>query len=61
MAKKGIHSLGTVRRNRLPNCQFISEKIMNKEARGTAYEYITVFDDIPLTSVMWKDNKIVSL
>lgn len=61
MAKKGIHTLGTVRRNRLPNCQFISEKIMNNQARGTAFEYITVFDDIPLTSVVWKDNKIVTL
>lgn len=61
MAKKGIHTLGTVRRNRLPNCQFILEKIMNNQARGTAFEYITVFDDIPLTSVVWKDNKIVTL
>jgi len=61
MAKKGIRTLGTVRRNRLPNCQFISEKIMNNKARGTAFEYITVFDDIPLTSVVWKDNKIITL
>ncbi|KAF0708051.1 piggyBac transposable element-derived protein 2-like, partial [Aphis craccivora] len=61
MAKKGIHTLGTVRRNRLPNFQFISEKIMNNQARGNAFEYITVFDDIPLTSVVWKDNKIVTL
>jgi len=61
MAKKRIHTLGTVRKNRLPNCQFISGKIINNKARGIAFEYITVFDDIPLTSVVWKDNKIVTL
>lgn len=61
MAKKGIHTLGIVRRNILTNCQFISEKIMNNKARGTAFEYIIVFYDIPFTSVVWKDNKIVTL
>jgi hypothetical protein len=61
MASKGIQTLGTVRRNRLPNCKFPSDKILNKQPRGTAYEYITVFNDTPITSVVWKDNKIVSL
>lgn len=28
---------------------------------GTSYEYIAVYDDIPVTSVHWKDNKLVTL
>ncbi|XP_029348686.1 piggyBac transposable element-derived protein 3-like [Acyrthosiphon pisum] len=61
MAKKGILTLGTVRRNRIPNCKFPSEKIMLKEPRGTSYEYLTVFNNVPITSVIWKDNKLVTL
>ncbi|XP_050059682.1 piggyBac transposable element-derived protein 3-like [Aphis gossypii] len=61
MAKKGILTLGTVRRNRIPNCKFPSEKIMLKEPRGTSYEYLTVFNSVPITSVIWKDNKLVTL
>jgi hypothetical protein len=37
------------------------ENILNKCSRGTAQEYITVFNDALLTSVVWKDNKIVTL
>lgn len=61
MAKKVIHVLGTVGKNRIPNCQFISEKLMNKKPRGTPYKYKAFFDSIPLTPVMWKDNKLVTL
>jgi hypothetical protein len=40
MTKKGILTLGTVRRNPIPNCKFPSEKIMLKEPRGTSFNCI---------------------
>jgi hypothetical protein len=61
LVSQGIHSLGTVRRNRIPNCTFLAEKVINKKSRGTSYAYIVVYDNIPVTSVLWKDNKLVTL
>jgi len=61
LVSQGIHSLGTVRQNRIPNCNFLAEKVINKKPRGTSYEYVAVYDDIPVTSVLWKDNKLVTL
>lgn len=52
MASKGIQILGTVCRNRLSNCQFDQEKIFNKYPRSIAQEYIIVFNDALLTSVV---------
>jgi len=61
LVSQGIQFLGTVRRNRIPNCNFLAEKVINKKPRGTSYEYIAVYDDIPVISVLWKDNKLVTL
>lgn len=58
---RGIHCLGTVRRPRIPNCLLPDEKSMAKEERGTAFDSLTVFEDIPITSVARKDNKLVTL
>ena len=37
----GILSLGTVRRNRLPNCKFSSDTDLKKKTRGSFEEYVT--------------------
>jgi hypothetical protein len=34
---------------------------MLKELRGISYEYLTVVNSVPITSVIWKDNKLVKL
>lgn len=34
---------------------------MLKEPSGTSYEYLTVFNNVPITAVIWKDNKLVTL
>lgn len=61
LASKGIFALGTVRRNRIPNCKFPSEDTMKKSNRGSSWEYICNFDGVDVTSVAWKDNKNVFL
>jgi hypothetical protein len=59
--QKGILSVGTIRRNRIPNCRLPDEKFFKKQIRGTAYEYITSYKGAPLSNVVWKDNKLVTL
>ncbi|XP_065368731.1 piggyBac transposable element-derived protein 3-like [Calliphora vicina] len=61
LAKEGIYSLGTVRRNRLPNCKLPSEASMKKEERGKSIEYVTTVDNVDISSLIWKDNKYVTL
>ncbi|XP_025198810.1 piggyBac transposable element-derived protein 2-like [Melanaphis sacchari] len=58
---KGILSVGTVRRNRIPNCKLPDEKCFKKQIRGTSYEYITSYKGAPISNVIWKDNKLVTL
>lgn len=57
----GIHSIGTVRRNRIPNCKLPLDEEMNKKPRGTSIQFVANCDDIEVASVLWKDNKSVSL
>ncbi|XP_025407423.1 piggyBac transposable element-derived protein 3-like [Sipha flava] len=59
--QKGILSVGTIRRNRIPNCRLPDEKFFKKQIHGTAYEYITSYKGAPLSNVVWKDNKLVTL
>lgn len=61
LKKKGIDTVGTFRRNRFPNLKFMSEKEIMKKPRGTSEECITVIDDVPITAVQWRDNKIVNI
>lgn len=61
LAKNGIHTVGTVRRNRLPNCKLPTEMELKKEKRGTVVEYVTSIDQIDIVTVSWKDNKLVNL
>lgn len=61
LAKKSIFSLGTIRRNRLPNCKLLPEATMKKEVRGTSYEYMAFVDGVDISSLVWKDNKYLTL
>ena len=59
--KIGIHSLGTVRRNRIRGCVFSSEKELKAKRRGTFEEKTTVVDNIKLRATVWLDNRAVTL
>ncbi|XP_049772936.1 piggyBac transposable element-derived protein 1-like [Schistocerca cancellata] len=59
--KLGVQSVGTIQRNRIPNCKFQSEKELKKDARDYSEEYITTVDNVDISSVLYKDNNIVCL
>ncbi|CAG4958731.1 unnamed protein product [Colias eurytheme] len=64
LAKEGIHSLGTIQRNRLgKSCKLPSKQDVMKKtvARGSYDEYVTNFEGVDITTVSWKDNKQVIL
>lgn len=61
LAKEGIYSLGTIRRNRLPNCKLPTEASLKKAARGISHEYVATVDGVDIASIIWKDNKYVTL
>lgn len=58
--QQGILSLGTVRRNRIPDCKLPTDNEFKKLPRGTSEEYVTNYDGVDITSVIWKDNKCVT-
>lgn len=61
LSKKKIHSVATVRTNRLPGHKTTTEKEMKMHGRGSFIEETAKFDDIDIHAVQWFDNKIVSL
>lgn len=61
LAQKGIHSLGTVRRVRIPNCKLPLEHELKKTVRGTSFECVTNIEGVDVSAVVWKDNKCVTL
>ena len=60
LEKQGIHSLSTVRSNRLKGAQLQSDKEMKKK-RGTFQELCSQVHDVELRVVKWYDNKPVHL
>lgn len=58
---QGILAVGTIRRNRIKNCKLPDEKVMMKCERGTSQEFVCTINGIEVTSVSWKDNRIVNL
>ncbi|KAF2890605.1 hypothetical protein ILUMI_15568, partial [Ignelater luminosus] len=60
LAKEGIHSVGTVRRNRIPNCKLPTDSTLKSQPRGTSYEYVASVEGVDI-SITWKDNKCVTL
>lgn len=61
LAKKNIHCLGTLRKNRIPGLLLPNENEMKKKPRGFSAECLAGVDGIPITAIQWKDNKTVSL
>lgn len=61
LAKRGILSLGTIRRNRIPNCKLPEEKVFKKESRGTSIEQVGDINGTEISVVSWRDNKVVTL
>lgn len=61
LAKEGILSLGTVRRNRIPNCKLPTDKEVSKKERGYSKEFVADVDGIDISNVIWKDNKVVTM
>ena len=60
LEKLKIHSISTVRANRLKGCVLKSDKDMKKIGRGTHQELLlTVVDDVEVRFVKWYDNKPV--
>lgn len=59
LARNGIHALGTVRRNRIPNTKMPNEKQM--KSRGDAVEMVTTVEGVDVSCVAWLDNKQVML
>lgn len=57
----GIYSLGTVRRNRIPDCKLPKDDVIKKSLRGYSEEFVSSVDDVTLSNVIWKDNKAVTL
>ncbi len=60
LAKLGIYSVGTVRRNRITNDPLPQEKAMKKKKRGTIVERLAVYKRIPITTILWKDSKLIT-
>lgn len=61
LAKAGILSLGTVKRNRLPNCKLSTEKELKQRGRGSYSEQVCTVDGVDLSAIAWYDNKTVHL
>ena len=58
LKKRGIHYIGTVRMNRVRDCNMMEEKEMKKKGRGSWDSRVNQEDNI---IVRWCDNKAVNL
>ncbi|XP_050313668.1 piggyBac transposable element-derived protein 3-like [Anthonomus grandis grandis] len=58
LAKEGIYSLGTIRRNRIPSNKLPTEATLKKADRGTSHEFVAIID---IDKYVMKDNKYVTL
>ncbi|XP_050063055.1 piggyBac transposable element-derived protein 3-like [Aphis gossypii] len=60
LENRKIHTVGTFRANRFFGVP-IDDKSMLKKPRGTSEEFITVYENVPITAVGWRDNKVVKV
>ncbi|XP_050337616.1 piggyBac transposable element-derived protein 3-like isoform X1 [Bactrocera neohumeralis] len=58
---RGIFSLGTLRIPLIPNCKLPNEKDIRDELRDYSCEYMKRAYGVDITTVLWKDNKLVRL
>ncbi|XP_054259861.1 piggyBac transposable element-derived protein 3-like [Macrosteles quadrilineatus] len=61
LEKRNIHALGTARRDRLQNEKLPSMDELKECPRGFSAETCLKIDEVEVTSVVWKDNKCVTL
>ncbi|XP_039292535.1 piggyBac transposable element-derived protein 3-like [Nilaparvata lugens] len=61
LKKRGILSLGTVRRNRVVNCKLPDEKEIKTLKRGSIVEYVGDYNGTQISNLVWKDNKAVTM
>lgn len=61
LSKRGIHSVGTIRKNRLYNDKLPNDKTMMSLPRGSSLEMTTRIENIEIANVAWRDNKVVNL
>lgn len=63
LAKQGIHTVGTVQQNRIPNNKLPDRKTFMKKSvpRGSYEERVSTLDGVDMSCVAWKDNKVVTL
>jgi hypothetical protein len=61
LAKQGIYTLGTVRKNRIPNCKLPSESEMNKKEIGASVEMVATVEGVDISCVAWKDKVVLLL
>ncbi|XP_054083828.1 piggyBac transposable element-derived protein 1-like isoform X1 [Zeugodacus cucurbitae] len=63
MRSRGIHSLGTVRGNRVPNIKLSTDAELQskKVARGYNEEYVGSVFGVDISSVLWYDTRAVRL
>ncbi|GBM85942.1 PiggyBac transposable element-derived protein 3 [Araneus ventricosus] len=59
LSQNGILPLGTVRRNRIPDCKLPLESEMKKEKRGYSLEQVSCINSTEISCVTWLDNKPV--
>lgn len=52
--------MGTFRINRFSGVP-LNDKLLLKKPRGTTEEFITVYENVPITAVGWRDNKVVKI
>ena len=60
LVHRGIHCVGTVRSNRLPNCSLIYDCKLKKKGRGAHVEKVAKVNDVTLSVVRWFDNRAVT-
>lgn len=61
LSKRGIHSVGTIRRNRLYNDKLPNDKTIMSLSRGSSLEMTARIENIEIANVTWRDNKVVNL
>ena len=61
LAEQGILALGIIRQNMIPYNKMPSEKDLKGKERGTSIEMTAHVNNIEISCVIWKDNKLVTL
>lgn len=61
LSKRGIHAVGTMRRNRLYNGKLPVDKVIMSLDRGSSIEMATKINSAEIVSVTWRDTKVVNL